>query len=126
MPINIRSAGDILDAARDAKKDAINAERDRREAGGFEYQGVFYDSDERSAKRILVAVSAAMADVEGFQIAWTAQDNSTHLLDGPAMIGLNAALAMHGNALHETARSLKTQVEAATSKSEVDAVEWPE
>jgi hypothetical protein len=108
-----------------AKKDAINAERDRRETEGFEFNGVMYDSDERSAQRIAVAVGAALAAPETFSVTWTAQDNSEHVLDAAGVLGLNGALAAYGDSVHQTAKTLKAAVDDAEDAEGVAAVVWP-
>lgn len=112
------------------KRAAINAERDRREAGGFEYLGKRFDSDgEKSVPRILGAVvtaQAAMLTGGTFTVTWTCADNSTIDLTEQQLLGLAAALAAHSDALHQTARALKAAVDAAleagATAEEIDAL----
>ncbi|GEM_PF-2796253 len=116
--------------ARVEKRAAINAERDRREAGGFEYLGKRFDSDgEKSVPRILGAVvtaQAAMLTGGTFTVTWTCADNSTIDLTEQQLLGLAAALAAHSDALHQTARALKAAVDAAlaagATAEEIDAL----
>lgn len=120
-------------ASRKARaRDQVNAERDRRETGAFPYQGKLLDGDERSVKRILTSVQAAqlaLAAGEPFDIDWVCADNSILQLDAQGMIGVPAAMAAHGYALHMHGREIKAQIDAA---SDLDALEeidpsagWP-
>jgi len=118
-----------LDELKAAKKAEINAERDRREISGFPYLGKTFDSDQRSHSRITTAVQAAQAAMavgQPFLIEWTCADNSTIELTGEQMVGVPVAFAMYGNALHQTARSLKTQVDAAQTAEEVASIVFPD
>jgi hypothetical protein len=86
-----------------------------------------FDSDARSVQRISVACLAAQAAIaasEPFSIDWTAQDNSVVTLDGEAMIAMPAALASYALELHNHAKDLKAEIDAATTIAAVDAIVW--
>lgn len=107
------------------KRAAINAERDRLEISGFSYLGKTFDSDQRSTDRIQVAALAAQAALmaaQPFSIDWTAADNTVVTLDAAGMIGLATAFAQYGASLHAHAKTLKAQVDAATTVAEVQAI----
>lgn len=113
---------------KDAQWELIRSERDAREASGFFYAGKMLDSDPRSVQRINTAVQAAQAAVaanQPFTLLWTCQDNSTLWFDAAGMMGMPAALAVYANTLHETARDLRAQIDAATTISEIEAITWP-
>lgn len=113
---------------RDAQWAQIRNERDTREAAGFPYLGKTIDSDSRSVQRINTAVQAAQAASaanQPFTLFWTAQDNTTLWLDAAGIIGMPVALAMYANTLHETARTLRSQIDAATTPEEVQSITWP-
>lgn len=110
----------------------VNAERDRRETGAFPYQGKLLDGDEHSVKRILTSVQAAqlaLAAGQPFAIDWVCADNSILPLDAEGMIGMPAAMAAHGYALHQYGRTLKAQIDAAADMAELDTIDpatgWP-
>lgn len=110
----------------------VNAERDRREAGAFSYQGKQLDGDERSVKRILTSVQAAqlaLAADQPFAVDWVCADNSILPLDAQGMIGMPAAMAAHGYALHQHGREIKAQIDAAgdlDALAEIDpSAGWP-
>jgi hypothetical protein len=105
----------------------IKRARDTQEASSFPYLGKQIDSDSRSAQRITTAVQAADAAQRAgvaFSIAWTCADNTFLTLDAAGMQGMPVALAYFANTLHERARALRAQIEAATTPAEVEAVVW--
>jgi hypothetical protein len=108
-------------------KASINSIRDTKETEGFEYVGKTFQSDQRSADRILVAANAAAASIfasQPFSVTWTTSDNSEVTLNAQETLGMNAALATLGVSLHGQAKLYKEQIDAAQDKNEVDAVIW--
>ena len=113
---------------KEQRKTGINNERDYRETQGFTYNGKVFDSDQRSTDRIQVAAIAAQAALGGgqpFSVDWTTADNSVMTLDAVGMVSLAAAFAQYAAGLHETAKILKAQVDAAQDKAAVEAIVWP-
>lgn len=106
-----------------AKWAQIKRDRDEAEFGGFTWDGSPFDSDAISQSRIQGAVQlAAMAP--GFTIDWTLANNSVRNLSTADLANVGAALGMHVAAQHAKARLLRSQIEAATTVAEVDAVTW--
>ena len=106
-----------------AKWAQIKRDRDEAEFGGFTWDGSPFDSDAISQSRIQGAVQlAAMAP--GFTIDWTLANNSVRNLSAADLANVGAALVMHVAAQHDKARTLRSQIEAATTVAEVDAVTW--
>lgn len=106
----------------------VKRHRDLLEAAGFPYMGKVLDSDERSVQRITTVVQAAQAALgaqQPFLISWTCADNSQLALDATAVVGMPVALAIYADQLHQTARALRSQIEAATSAAQVQAIAWP-
>ena len=121
--VDPRTLGDL----KATKWTAIKQARDAQEAGTFPFLDKFIDSNPRSVQRITTAVQyadAAQREGTPFAIEWTCADNSVLLLNGPAMQGMPVALAQYANTLHERARALRSQIEAATSTEELDAIAW--
>lgn len=111
---------------------AITAERDRREAGAFQYRGRAIDCDPRAVQRITTAAMAAQAALAAgkpFALDWTCADNSVLPLDAAGVIGMPLALAAHADALHQHARMLKQQVMVADDEAALSAIDiyhgWP-
>lgn len=124
--------GQELAQLRAEKRAAINEERDRRESTVFPYLGRLIDCDQRSVSRITIAVQAAqvaMAAGQPFALEWTCADNSSLPLDAVGILGMPVALAVHGNSLHQHARTLKAQADAALTLDDLDASDpgsgWP-
>lgn len=116
-----------LDELKTAKRAEINAKRAELETSGFSYLGKKFDSDQRSADRMQVAAIAAQSALmagQPFQLDWTAMDNTFVPLDAAGVLGLIGAFASYGLSLHEQAKALKAQVDAATTVAEVEAVTW--
>lgn len=103
-----------------AKKEAINAARNRREAASpFTYDNSNFDYDSLSRERINAAVSAAtIAALSGMAAStavctWTLADNTTRDMTIADWLAFRQAEVMRSGALHETARTLKAAVDAA-------------
>ncbi len=110
----------------------ITAERDRREAGTFQYRGRVIDCDPRAVQRITTAAMAAQAALaagQAFSLDWTCADNSVLQLDAAGVIGMPLALAAFADELHQHARMLKQQVLAAEDEAALSAIDihhgWP-
>lgn len=113
-----------------AKADArtrINLARDEAERSGFEAYGKVFDSDEKSIKRILSASQAATAaKALGMTVSeeWMCADNSTINLDTDMLIALPMHMTAAVSAIHMRSRALKSQIEAAGSIPEIEAIVW--
>lgn len=106
-----------------AKWAQIKRDRSSAEFGGFTWDGSPFDSDAISQSRIQGAVQLA-ATTPGFTIDWTMANNSVRNLNAADLANVGAALGMHVAAQHAKARLLRSQIEAAATKEEVEAVVW--
>lgn len=113
-----------LDIAKQHARSKINTARDAEEVAGFTAYGKTFDSDKTSQQRILIAANTAQVVGSSFTIDWTCADNSVITLDYAQMLGLPVIMAQAGNALHQKARDLKAQIDAATTLEEINAVVW--
>ncbi len=107
----------------------IKAERDRLEQSGVPYLGKILDSDTVSVQRITIAVQAAQAAIAVnvlFTLAWTMQDNTAVEMDATQVVGMSVALAQHSDSLHQIARALREQIDAAKTAEELANIKWPE
>lgn len=111
-----------------AKWAEIKSTRDTLEQSGVPYMGKTIDSDTTSVQRIAIAVQAAQAAISAgtdFSLDWTSQDNTVLTMTAAQVVGMSVALAMYSDQLHQTARGLREQIDAATSAEELDAIAWP-
>ena len=100
---------------------AINAERDRRLAADFEFQGKAYQRDAVSVSRITGAATlAGLAMAQGAQpedynwhggdapFAWIASDNSLTLMDAQTCFAFGSACAAIETRIVFAAKTLRT------------------
>lgn len=103
----------VLDALKGELCAQINAERDRRLAGGVEYSGHRFDTDPKSVQRISGAVQLVALD-PAYATDWITTDNAIVHLDAAALIGLGQAIGAHEAACIFAARQAKDAVLAAS------------
>lgn len=105
-----------------AKLAELKTTRDALETEPVEYNGNRYDYDEKARDRINAAIIAL--DVSKGQIAWTTADNTEVMVNADDLRGVIAAVALRSNELHVKYRQLKEQVEACTTKEQLEKIEW--
>ncbi len=111
-----------------AKREAVNARRDELETSGFLFNGVLFDSDQRSANRILFAALAAQSAIATgtpYAVDWAAADNSVVTLDAYGVVGMAVALAQSGAVNFYAAKDLKAEIDAAETQEQLDAIIIP-
>lgn len=117
-----------LEKAKARQWSIIKINRDRREFGGFNWNGKYFDSDSQAQSRIQGGVQLALMAQQvnqPFSINWTLQDNSVIPLNASDMISVGQALATHIQDLHEISRGLREQINAATTVEQVNSIGWP-
>ena len=107
-----------------AKLSELKTTRDNLETEPIEYNGNHYDYDEKARDRINAAIIALSLQGEGASIDWTTADNQDVKVTANDLRMVIAAVAMRSNALHTAYRVAKAQVEAATTKAEIDAINF--
>lgn len=127
-----QARADELEARRTLLRTRVNAERDRLEAEGFPHAGLWFQSDERSVARLnstaLTASSALLAGQSPAFPDWLAADNTPLPVDAQGVLALQSSLTLHAGALHQRARAIKAQIDAAqdfASLAAVDTGGWP-
>ena len=118
---------DELSKAKSKKWIQIKQHRDAAENGGFTWGGSPFDSTPISQLRIQGAAQlATLAKINNqpFSIDWTLADNSVRTLNAQEMIAVGTAMGQHINACHTRARQLRSLIEAAQTKEEVEAIYW--
>ena len=108
---------------RDEKWQEIKLARDAEEFSTFEWNAHAFDCDEVSQRRIQGAVQLAALD-DTTVMDWTLADNSVQTFNATELQQIGQALAAHVNACHVKARGLRAQIDAATTKAELDAIIW--
>jgi len=106
----------------------IKAARDAAIAAGVTYGGNVYDSDATAQLRVTgAATMAQLAIASGnstYSIKWTLANNSTVTLTAQEVIAMAQAVGQNYQALFAKGQTLRTQIIAATTQAELDAVVW--
>lgn len=129
LPVEKPPYTPTLEELKTRKWNQIRVERDQLEQAGVPYLGKILDSDTVSVQRIAIAVQAAQAAIaaeQPFTLVWTTQDNTPLTMVAAQVVGMSVALAQYSDSLHQTARALREQIEAAETVEELEAVTWPE
>lgn len=106
-----------LDQIKNQRWSEIKTARDQMEFGGFEFEGLIYDSDQVSQARIMGAA------VAGIDQIWTLADNTTVELTAQQLKGLYAALQAHVASAHEKGRNARQLIYEAETKEQVEAIQ---
>lgn len=119
-----------LGTAKARQRAEINTWRNARELEAFQYGGHWFDGDLDSQRRLQLAATAAQqALLAGVSpepsIDWTLADNNTVTLTATQILAAARAMGDNMNSLHQQARALKAQIDAATTLDEVLAVTPP-
>ncbi len=118
---------DINDLRR-LRRDEVNAWRNDREFSPFVSGGMLFDADADAQRRLqLAALSAQQSVMDGVipepTIDWTLADNTTITLTATQLLAAAQAMGSSINAAHQAARTLKMQIEAASTAEQLMAIE---
>lgn len=112
-----------LDQIKIQQWDQIKASRTEAEYAGFTWDGSVFDSDVVSQGRITGAVTLATLS-STFSIDWTLADNTVRSLNQSEMIQVGAALGMHVQLQFAKGQELRSQIDSATTKDQVESIVW--
>lgn len=111
-----------LDELKASKVIELKAARDAAEVEPVAYNWQIYDFDDKSRARLDIALKALQLQGDTAIIDWTMADNTTATISANDILQVFVAAAVRSNKLHQQYRSLKEQVNAATSKEELDKI----
>ncbi|EGG3071153.1 DUF4376 domain-containing protein [Salmonella enterica] len=125
---------EILAAAKQKKRDEINAWRDAQENGNylFTYNGRRWDYGKATQDRMSISLAVAKRGALPDGFAWTDGDNNIVPMTNDSLIALAAAIeeAMFekGMAINQRQLQMKAELEAVTSLDDARnyPVGWPE
>lgn len=112
-----------LAQSRDAVWSHMKYKREKAEFGAFEWGGYTFDCNEVSQRRLQGAVQLAAID-STMTLDWTLADNTVHTFAAADYVQIGVALANHVNECHERGRILRSQIQSATTYSELEAIVW--
>lgn len=113
-----------LEVLRQRKITELKYQRDIAEVTPIEYNGHSYDYDDKARDRINAAIIALSLQGEGATIDWTTANNQDVKVTANDLRMVIAAVAVRSNTLHTAYRAAKEKVEAATTKTEIDAINF--
>lgn len=114
-----------LQEIKDAKWETIKDERDKQEAGLFEWGGHVFQADKERVNGAVTGALIAQAAGQPYTDTWTLADNSTIPVSGSDIIAMGIALLQHVSACHAKGRVLRNQIyQVAQTIEDVQAVEW--
>jgi hypothetical protein len=127
---SIVSSAATLDALRTRLWAKIKQKRDELEQGGFEWNGVTFDSDLISSARWQATVSRAARNTDPeWKVTWKLADNTFRDLSAADIIAIDNARFDRIVGIHRIANGLYTQIfdPAKTTAEEIQAVaNWPQ
>lgn len=111
-----------LESIKERKIEALKMQRDKAEVEPINYQGYSFDYDSKARDRISAAIVALELQGADASIDWTTADNQDVSVTAADLRAIVAAVAVRSNLLHIAYRKAKSQVEAAGTAEEADAV----
>ena len=111
-----------LDELKQAKINELKTIRDTEEVKPIAYNGNLFDFDDKARDRINSAIIAL--SITGQSIEWTTADNTEVMVNADDLRSVIAAVSLRSNELHVKYRKLKEQVEACTTKEQLEKIEW--
>lgn len=102
----------------------LKRQRNTAEVAPIAYNGHSFDYDDKARDRINAAIIALSLQGEGASIDWTTADNQDAVVTAQDLRAIVAAVAVRSNLLHIAYRKAKAQVETATTKTEIDAINF--
>lgn len=124
LNVSVTHEEEPLEVIKQRKIAELKYQRDKAEVEPIEYSGHSFDYDDKSRDRINAAIIALDLQGEGASLDWTTADNQDVKVTADDLRMVIAAVAVRSNALHTAYRTAKAQVEAATTKTEIDAINF--
>lgn len=113
---------DLTEAKREAW-DRIKRYRAASEFGTFTWSGNEFQCDEISQARLRGAVLRAQIDTS-ISVDWMLADNTSKTFNAEDFNNIGKALEEHVNACHVKAQGLRTQINGASTQTDLDAIKW--
>ena len=113
-----------LDEIKQAKIVELKSMRDSLEVKPIEYNGNLFDYDEKARDRINAAIISLELLGSEATLSWTTADNNEAIVTADDLKMVIANVAIRSNELHVKYRTLREQVDEATTVEEVNAINW--
>lgn len=107
---------------------AVNVARARALAGGLDFEGHRYDTNEASRAQLTAAVATVNAGfplLDGF--TWRTENNLDVAMDEPTLLSLAFAMYQHAKRIYRHSWKLKHAIAASAEPESIDVASgWPE
>lgn len=113
-----------LEELKAIKLETLKATRDSLEVEPIEYNGNNFDYDEKARDRINAAIISLELLGADATLSWTTADNSEAIVTANDLKMVIANVAIRSNELHVKYRTLREQVDNATTADELNAINW--
>lgn len=113
-----------LDELKQAKLVELKSTRDTLEVEPIKYNGNLFDYDEKARDRINAAIISLELLGSETSLSWTTADNSEAIVTANDLKMVIANVAIRSNELHVKYRTLREQVDEATTVEELNAINW--
>ena len=100
----------------------MKAERDIKEVEPIEYNGNFFDYDDKARDRINAAIIALEQLGEEASLAWTTADNTEVMVTAQDLKNVISAVAVRSNNLHIAYRDAKEAVKTVENEEALEAI----
>lgn len=124
LGVTVTHGEEPLENVKQRKILMLKRQRDTAEVTPIAYNGHSFDYDDKARDRINAAIIALSLQGEGATIDWTTADNQDVKVTANDLRCVIAMVAQRSNALHVAYRAAKDKVEAATTKTEIDAINF--
>ena len=121
--LNIKTADDLADEAKQAARGAIKIRRNQAMNSGMTVAGVPVHTDDQSQSRITGAALAATIDPDTV-VKWKAANGSFITIDAPTIISIAQAIRAHVQACFDREAELLAALEAGETHDIEDG--WPD
>lgn len=111
-----------LQEVKEKKIVELKGHRDTEEVSPILVNGHLFDYDDKARERINAAIIAL--DLTQGEITWTLADNTDTVVTSTDLKYVVAMVAQRSNELHIKYRGLRSQVDQATTKAEVESIVW--
>ena len=113
-----------LDEIKQAKLVELKSMRDSLEVEPIEYNGNYFDYDDKARDRINAGIIALDLAGEGASLSWTTANNTEAVVTANDLRAVIANVAIRSNELHVKYRILKEMVNNAQTEEELEAIQW--
>lgn len=124
LNVTVTHEEEPLEVIKQRKIAELKAQRDEAEVEPIAYQGYSFDYDDKARDRINAAIVALEVAGASATLTWTTADNRDVKVTASDLRGIIAQVALRSDKLHTAYRKAKEQVEAATTKEEVEAIHY--